>query len=132
MSKCARCSNETSRRRRNPWQRIFYRAVIGCDFCGERVFIPRSTFGFLQRYSQCPQCGTRDLSKLRSRDHVEKMNRNPLRMLLGLVGAPLYHCTFCRLQFRDPRKRSPEVAKFKSGKGARSNDDSGSVLNLVA
>ena len=60
------------------------------------------------------------------------MNRNPFRMLLGLFVAPLYHCTFCRLQFRDPRKRSPEVAKVKSRNGGGSSEDAVSILNLVA
>jgi hypothetical protein len=30
-----------------------------------------------------------------------------LRRLLGLFGLPLYHCTFCRFQFRDWRKLHP-------------------------
>ena len=34
-----------------------------------------------------------------------------LRLLLGLLRAPLYHCTFCRLQFWDLRKRQPSGDK---------------------
>jgi hypothetical protein len=30
--------------------------------------------------------------------------------LLRMFGAPLYHCTFCRLQFWDLRARHPGVA----------------------
>ncbi len=117
------------------FQKVFCRAVVGCGHCGERVFVPRATLGAFRRYCQCPQCGTRDLSKLRSGDHVEKMNRNPLRMLLGLFGAPLYHCTFCRLQFRDWRKRAPEIVRMKGrggGGGAGDSGNAASLLNLCA
>ena len=38
---------------------------------------------------------------------VDRMNKNPLRWMLAFVRAPLYHCTFCRLQFWDFRKRQP-------------------------
>jgi hypothetical protein len=33
------------------------------------------------------------------------MSRNPLRKLLAIFGCPLYHCIYCRYQFRDWRKR---------------------------
>jgi hypothetical protein len=39
------------------------------------------------------------------------MSQNPLRRMLGLAGFPLYHCTFCRLQFRDWRGRDPAAQK---------------------
>jgi len=34
------------------------------------------------------------------------MSSNPLRRLL--IGSPLYHCTFCRYQFRDWRGLDPK------------------------
>lgn len=32
---------------------------------------------------------------------------NPLRRLLVVFGASIYHCTFCRVQFRVWRKLDP-------------------------
>jgi len=36
---------------------------------------------------------------------------NPLRYMQRFVGAPLYHCEFCRIQFYDVRRRvkQPEL-----------------------
>jgi hypothetical protein len=45
--------------------------------------------------------------KLRKADKVDRMSNNLLRRLLRLVGCPLYHCTFCRYQFRDWRPLNP-------------------------
>jgi hypothetical protein len=42
------------------------------------------------------------------------MSFNPFRFLLILLGRPLYHCAFCRLQFRDWRKRQSD-AHHKQG-----------------
>ncbi len=93
-------------------QRIFFDAIFRCDYCGHRDYIwRRSLFVIFQRYSECPRCGTHDLSRLSSRDWVDSTTQNPLRRTLGLFGFPLYHCTFCRLQFWDWRKRESDVSK---------------------
>ena len=39
------------------------------------------------------------------RDKIDKMARSPIRLVHRLLGGSLYHCTFCRLQFYDVRKR---------------------------
>lgn len=56
------------------------------------------------RYAECPRCGTLRLSRRVSIDRIDGMTRNPFRLILKLFGCPLYHCTFCRFQFRDWRK----------------------------
>jgi DNA-directed RNA polymerase subunit RPC12/RpoP len=87
-------------------QRLHARAVYKCLKCDNRIYIRRKLVTAFNRYARCPQCGTRrNLSKLRSIDRVDRLNKNPLRLLLRLFGAPLYHCTFCRLQFWDFRSR---------------------------
>jgi DNA-directed RNA polymerase subunit RPC12/RpoP len=68
----------------------------------------RRWLSIFQRYAECPKCGTRTLSRIHSRDRVDKISRNPLRRLLGLFGASLYHCIYCRYQFRDWRKRESD------------------------
>jgi hypothetical protein len=108
MPDCQVCGQETVRTRRNIVQRLYTRAVFKCLRCGNRVAVYRRFVGAFGRYTRCPQCGTRqNLSKLKSIDRVDRLNKNPLRWLLGVLGAPLYHCTFCRLQFWDTRSREP-------------------------
>ena len=111
MPGCARCGHEIVRKRRNLLQRAFDRAVFVCERCGEKYYVRRSAFSIFRRYSECPECGTRDLSKLASRDGIDRITKNPLRRLLVIFGAPLYHCTFCRFQFRDWRGRAPAAKK---------------------
>jgi putative FmdB family regulatory protein len=107
MPGCARCGQPTVRKRRNLLQKVFSRAVYRCEHCRKNFHVRRPLLRIFRRYAECPQCGTRELSRLASKDHVDRMSRNPLRRILKLLGAPLYHCTFCRLQFRDWRKRHP-------------------------
>jgi hypothetical protein len=61
----------------------------------------------------CPSCGSGDLSKASSID-VEKVTGNPARRLLGSLGAPLYNCNCCHLQFYDfrPLLTRPEKITF--------------------
>jgi DNA-directed RNA polymerase subunit RPC12/RpoP len=71
----------------------------------------RSFFALFNQYSECPKCGTRELSRLQTKDLIDTVAANPLRRLLKLFGAPLYHCTFCRYQFRDWRERDPNARR---------------------
>ena len=111
MPDCSTCGHETIRVRRNYLQKVYTFAIFKCPKCSNRMYLRRASFGALSRYAQCPQCGTRNLSKLKCIDRVDRMNKNPLRMLLMVVRAPLYHCTFCRLQFWDVRKRASDAKK---------------------
>jgi uncharacterized protein with PIN domain len=91
-------------------QRLYAVAAFKCPQCESRMYHRRQFLGAFHRYTQCPQCGTAKLSRLKSIDYVDQLNKNPLRLLLRMFGAPLYHCTFCRLQFWDLRARHPGVA----------------------
>jgi predicted RNA-binding Zn-ribbon protein involved in translation (DUF1610 family) len=114
MPCCQFCDHELIRKRRTLFQKAFTLAVFKCPKCHNSTSWRRPFFHKISLRSQCPQCGTPDVSKLRSIDRVDRLNKNPLRALLGLVGAPLHHCTFCRLQFWDLRSRSPEVRKARA------------------
>lgn len=115
MPSCPTCGEATARKRRNPVQKLFTRAVYKCQDCGTTRSIARAPFRIFNRYAECPRCGTQSLSKRTTRDRIDSMTTNPLRRALLLLGCPLYHCTFCRLQFRDWRPRHPSrVASAKS------------------
>jgi hypothetical protein len=47
----------------------------------------------------------------RKPDLIDRMSPNPLRRSLRLFGFPIYHCTFCRYQFRDWRKPDQDGAE---------------------
>jgi len=106
MLGCPKCGGPIIRRQRNYAQRLVFRAVYSCEECQRRVSRHRSFLAILHRYAECPRCGTRELSRLASKDRIDSTSANPLRRILKLLGCPLYHCTFCRMQFRDWRKRA--------------------------
>jgi hypothetical protein len=55
-------------------------------------------------HANCPRCANLDLTILKKRDRIDKLNRNPLRLMQRALGARLYHCWRCRLQFYDLRR----------------------------
>jgi hypothetical protein len=61
------------------------------------------------RYAACPRCAGHELEILKKRDHIDKMNKNPLRLVQQYLGARLYYCWGCRLQFYDLRSLRPLV-----------------------
>jgi DNA-directed RNA polymerase subunit RPC12/RpoP len=107
MPRCARC-NTFDRIHRTLWQHLLYTAVYECRDCKSRFKNPRK-FGFrISRHARCPECGWRYLHRFARRDHIERMSRHPLSVLQHLLGAHLYFCADCRLQFYDLRRRLPE------------------------
>ena len=105
MPECPHCGSPTSRVARGLFRKLVSRADFRCVSCNRIVSLRQPYLSIFQRYCECPKCGTRSLNRIFSRDRVDKMSRNPLRRLLALIGAPLYHCIYCRYQFRDWRKR---------------------------
>ena len=108
MASCVTCGQKIVRKRRNPIEKVLDRATYLCESCDRTLHVRRSIFSVFRRYCECPGCGTRQLTRLARRDGIDRMTHNPLRHMLVIFGAPLYHCTFCRFQFWDWRKRAPE------------------------
>jgi endogenous inhibitor of DNA gyrase (YacG/DUF329 family) len=108
MPACSVCGGPIVRKPRNLFRKIIDRAVFKCEHCGKRVSRRRTFFTIFLRYASCPKCGTPDLSRLASKDRVDGVTHNPFRRLMKLFGCPLYHCTFCRFQFRDWRSRQSD------------------------
>lgn len=81
--------------------------MFRCEHCGRKMLLRRSFFSLFRPYVECPRCSTKDLGELSKPDRVDRTTRNPVRKLLRLFGAPLYHCTFCRYQFSDWRPIAP-------------------------
>jgi len=105
MLTCPACSGLGKRLPRSFTERVFNRAKMWCSNCGVVWYWPRVPF---QKHTQCPECGTSRLLKLSKYDRIDRKSTSILRHLLGIFGAPIYHCTFCRLQFCDYRDPDPE------------------------
>jgi len=93
------------------FQRLLSQAVFDCERCDIRFHVRKRFFSIFGRYAECPECGTRDLSRPIKRDRIDRMTRNPGRLVLAIAGCSLYHCRFCRFQFRDWRKIDPLYSK---------------------
>ncbi len=98
-----------SRRRRGVLRRIISKVSLRCNNCGATSNFYRPVFAIFQRWCQCPLCHNRQLTIRGGKaDRIDRRTHNPLRRLLGLFGFPMYHCTFCRYQFRDWRRLDPK------------------------
>ena len=100
-------------------ERLKYFAAYRCQRCHLRV---RTTYLEMLpalKHVSSPKCGWYDLSVLGSRDRIDRLTRNPLRLLLRFIGGRLYHCEHCRFQFYDLRRSLPFKQKKKAaGAGA--------------
>jgi hypothetical protein len=104
MLTCPDCGAVGKRRPRTFFERIVNRAKLKCGNCNTVWYWHRVLF---QRYTRCPDCGTSRLSKLSKYDQIDRKTKSFLRRSMVIFGAPIYHCTFCRLQFRDYRHLDP-------------------------
>ncbi len=106
---CANCgSAKVHRKKRHYFEKMFYVEVYQCVDCGHWSKVPGKLSAFFSFAASCPSCGNPHLATLRKRDHIDLMYHNPLSWCQRLLGAPLLHCAYCRLQFYDYRKRLTE------------------------
>jgi len=81
--------------------------MYACQRCGDvpvkRFRIPQAVQFVFSWQTQCVRCGTKAVRLLPKRDGIDSASHHPLRMLMGLTGAPWRHCDRCRLQYRDWR-----------------------------
>lgn len=108
---CRSCGGNLRRSRRSGLERLLYSAAYRCEKCKLRVRVSHVEHISDARFVSCPKCNRTDLKILTRRDRVDRFSRNPLRLIQGFLGAKLYHCWSCRLQFYDFRKRRPPEEK---------------------
>ncbi len=118
MVTCPACGGLGKRRPRTFTERFINRSKLKCTQCDNVWFWKRVPF---QKYTRCPQCGTARISKRTKYDKIDRKSKSLIRRFLGIFGAPIFHCTFCRLQFRDYRdldpNRKPKVMPSAPPKG---------------
>jgi len=105
---CPYCRGQLWRRPRKLAERIRFEAVYRCDPCNRDMAIEWPHMFLLSRHSRCPRCGREDLERLRHRDRIDRMYKNPFSLIQALVGAPIHWCPMCRLQFFDHRPLASE------------------------
>jgi hypothetical protein len=96
-------------------EKLVYAAMYECGKCHTRKPEPRWYALYLGDFPRCPRCGTYRLTRLATRDRIDKMLKGPINFAQFLWGADLYHCRYCRVQFYDVRK---PVAPGAGGKAA--------------
>lgn len=107
------CGLHSKRLHRGPIRRITCYGAYRCEQCGRKWLEYRWPFGVLSRYAVCAKCQTRELTRLKKIDRLDEKSKNPLRWLLRVFGAPLYHCALCRYQFPDWRGLDPRRRKAR-------------------
>lgn len=124
MPGCNYCGARTLRAHRTFLERLTCRRVYRCTRCSGKLAVHRSFIALFHSRCVCPSCGSADLNKLSSlgasdkeasgKETSDKLTTKPVRRLLGMVGAPLYHCTCCHFQFYDfrPLLTRPEKVTF--------------------
>ena len=108
MRVCKQCGGHLHRIHRTFLERFSYMAIYECRECKDISSIPRRFRYHLGRFPRCPKCGTLRITKLKQRDHIDPLNTGFLNLLERVLGGPLYHCKFCRLQFYDRRRMTAE------------------------
>ena len=103
MHFCPNCQVQTVERvHRQGWERWAYRKMYKCRRCGRRESVPRSVAFWFGGGAKCPQCGNAHVS-LEHRDHALRLSKNPLLLAQRIIGAKLYQCGECHIQFYDRR-----------------------------
>ena len=110
MLHCPTCQGRLRRVHRSLSEKLLYAAMYECGKCHTRKPEPRWYALYLGDYPRCPRCGTYRVTHLLARDKIDKMLTGPINYAQFLLGADLYHCRYCRVQFYDVRKPvAPEV-----------------------
>jgi hypothetical protein len=108
---CPTCQGRLRRVHRTFGEKLVYHAMYECRLCHTRKPEPRWYALYLGDYPRCPRCGTYRLTRLSTRDKIDKMQNGLINFAQFLWGADLYHCRYCRVQFYDVRKPVAPDAK---------------------
>ncbi len=101
---CSKCGETLARVPRKGIERWRYSAVYACRRCDLKVGSARWWDPLLSSHRCCPKCGGGNIERLSRRDEIDPMYKNPLSWLQGLLGAKLWWCPLCRIQFYDLRR----------------------------
>lgn len=111
LTDCPACGGKLARVKRRLGERLRYSALYQCRGCGHRLASPSRLSILCSLTCCCPRCGREELDRPARRDPIDALYHNPLSLAQGLLGAPLYWCRPCRLQFHDFRRPAARSTK---------------------
>jgi DNA-directed RNA polymerase subunit RPC12/RpoP len=101
---CPHCQKRLLHVHRRLYEKLFYSDIYICSSCGRRVGARRASQLFLfSTHARCIQCGSFAVARLVKPDTVDPFTRNPLGRVQRFLGAPVYRCRPCRVQFYEWR-----------------------------
>ncbi len=116
FQRCPECGGRVLRSHRKRWERLFWVAALRCRSCSHRFLITSRALTFSAGpWVRCPRCGTTEITRIPEPDPVDPMHAHWLNSVRRLLHGKLYHCRYCRIQFYDLRKRSPQRAGTAPG-----------------
>ncbi|MGA2737350.1 MAG: hypothetical protein ABSG65_07845 [Bryobacteraceae bacterium] len=118
MLHCPTCQGSLRRVHRSFHEKLLYAAMYECGKCRTRKPEPRWYALYLGDYPRCPRCGTYRLTRLATRDKIDRMHRGLVNFAQYAWGADLYHCRYCRIQFYDVRKPVAPESREKAAADA--------------
>ncbi len=87
-------------------------AIYQCKRCDREEFVPRRYRYHLGPACRCPVCGTFRVTRLKTRDRIDRFHGGLLNLMERIAGrGQLYHCRWCRMQFYDRRRLNSELPK---------------------
>jgi hypothetical protein len=101
------CGHPLVRVRRRKWERLLYSKVFLCPLCERKTRVAKVPAPCFSLHRKCPKCGGANLERLPRRDEIDPLYRNPVSLVQALIGASIWWCPDCRLQFYDVRPAVP-------------------------
>jgi len=114
MAQCPNCERHLSRFHRSRLQKLIYAEILRCGKCGFvsrrlHLFLRVAVMSHVSAYTRCVRCGTPHVVRAKKRDRMESLSNGLWSRVHQILGAPIYRCIGCRLQYYDWRpSRSQE------------------------
>ena len=104
MLTCPHCRKRLLHVRRRPVEKLLYSDMYACSACKKRVGARRASLLFLfSKHTRCIKCGSSEVARLAKPDRVDQFTANRWGLVQRLLGAPVWRCSPCRIQFYDWR-----------------------------
>jgi hypothetical protein len=91
-------------------EKLVYSEAFQCLHCRQSVYRRRRILQFPGSFAgswftRCPQCARTEVMRARNVDRIDRTSGHVLSQVQRWLGAPLYKCRACRLQYYDWRGR---------------------------
>ena len=91
-------------------QKCLYRKLYQCRGCGSIHRQQRTLLLWFGGSAKCPLCGGQRVTRAIKREPGLVLYWNPINLVQALIGAKLFTCSRCGLQFYDRRAAADDPA----------------------